>query len=525
MSDSVTVSSDKNQSSDTSVQQNIDTDDVTLTVSGNAQVDDNAKAVAIDSGVSGAAVIVESGSTITTTDNKDNGIFADTTTLLDITNSGTISAAKNKAIDIYRSTNSSITNNSGATISSAGNTIRTGGTSDDPSTGYTITNSGKIFSTSTGTKSSVFFGNENSSGGTITNNSGAEIYSGGNIATIRVGGTTTIKNSGSIKNNTSVDDNVIELLGSNNTVTLEEGSTLVGKISSDSGTSGNTLKLNLGAGQGYFYETSGDFTLEDLDGNQVVKGSAGSVGQGGSETLDELLSYKSMNLRKFFSKYNKLNDKDVWGETYVSNLKRDAHTSNLALEYDLLNFGVNLINRMDNANFVIAFEGGIQDFVKDHKIDYQNISAGVYLPQKNNPYFNLDVFILGGITLKEAERTILTNTTSSGKLKIDSDYETYEIHTGIKRNNLSLIPDLGLAASYSITPNYDETKYFSWSDRHIGNLSIFFSDDYNLIKKNDSKFLLGLTLDFRNNVIYNYGQPGNTMFHPINMNYIGNYLL
>tara|TARA_B100001013_G_scaffold8815_1_gene5410 strand:+ start:127 stop:429 length:303 start_codon:yes stop_codon:yes gene_type:complete len=77
MSDSVTVSSDKNQSSDTSVQQNIDTDDVTLTVSGNAQVDDNAKAVAIDSGVSGAAVIVESGSTITTTDNKDNGIFAE----------------------------------------------------------------------------------------------------------------------------------------------------------------------------------------------------------------------------------------------------------------------------------------------------------------------------------------------------------------------------------------------------------------------------------------------------------------
>ena len=140
MSDSVTVSSDKNQSSDTSVQQNIDTDDVTLTVSDNAQVDDDAKAVAINTSVSGAAVIVESGSTITTT-SGDNGIIADTTTLLDITNSGTISSNRHKAIDIYRSTNSSITNNSGATISSVGNTIRTGGTSDVPSTGYTITNS------------------------------------------------------------------------------------------------------------------------------------------------------------------------------------------------------------------------------------------------------------------------------------------------------------------------------------------------------------------------------------------------
>ena len=136
-SDSVAVSADKTQSTDTSVQQNIDTDEVTLTVSGNAQVDDNNKAVYINTDVAGAAVIVESGSTITTT-SGDNGIIADTTTLTDITNSGTISANKNKAIDIYRSTNSSITNNSGASISSVGNTIRTGGTSGDPSTGYTL---------------------------------------------------------------------------------------------------------------------------------------------------------------------------------------------------------------------------------------------------------------------------------------------------------------------------------------------------------------------------------------------------
>ena len=181
-------------------------------------------------------------------------------------------------------------------------------------------------------------------------------------------------------------------------------------------------------GQGYYYKTSGDFVLEDLDGNQVVKGSAGSVGQGSSETLDELLSYKSMNLRNFFNKFSKAKYKEAWGETYVSNLKRDSHTSNLKLlGYDLTNYGVNLINQIENANFVIAFEGGSQKFVKDHKIDYQNITAGVYLPQKNNPYLDLDLFILGGITLKDGERTILTNTTTSGKLKIDSDYVTYEI--------------------------------------------------------------------------------------------------
>ena len=46
-------------------------------------------------------------------------------------------------------------------------------------------------------------------------------------------------------------------------------------------------------------------TLQDLDGNQVVKGSAGSVGQGGNENIDELLGYKSLNIRKSLDKFVK----------------------------------------------------------------------------------------------------------------------------------------------------------------------------------------------------------------------------
>jgi hypothetical protein len=37
-------------------------------------------------------------------------------------------------------------------------------------------------------------------------------------------------------------------------------------------------------------------------------------------------------------------------------------------------------------------------------------------------------------------------------------------------------------------------------------------------------YLGDMTLDFRNNVIYNYRNPGNTMFDPINMNYVANYI-
>ena len=480
-----------NNGETTTSQQNIDGNGEFLTISNNSTLNTGATKPANVTG-NNVDVTVESGSTITS--NKVS-VFADDTSDLTVTNSGTIYATGTNAIDAKGTTDATIVNNSGGTISSNRNTIRISKTGSNNTTGMTITNSGTITARSSG---SAIFGTGANNTASITNESGGEMTnSDSSNATVRVGANSTIVNSGSIKN--GVGNDAIKLYGNNSTITLKDGGIVVGKIDALLRT-GSTLKFNHGVGQGYFYETEGDFTLQDLDGNQIVKGSAGSVGQGGSETLDELLSYKSMNLRQFFNNYKnseEVNEKKIWGDVYVSKLERDAHKSNLAIEYDLFNFGVNLINPMNNANFVIAFEGGSQDFVKDHKIDYKNISTGIYLPQKNNSYFDLDAFILAGITLKEGQRTILTNTTTSGKLNIDSDYETYEIHTGLKKNNLSLIPDVGLAASYSMTPNYDESKYFSWNDRHIGNFSIFFSDDYNLFKNNGSKLLLGWTLDLR----------------------------
>ena len=440
--------------------------------------------------IDNATVVVESGGIIK---GKSNAIMGRELSGLTVINSGTIEATSSKAIQLQDAQGATITNKSGGIIFARTNAIvQQEASGGEDATGTTINNAGTIY----GVDNRAIYFYDGATNATVTNESGGILYNESTEATVQIDTNSTLVNSGTIDNRNSPSNAGIAIVGNDNTVTLKDGSILVGTIDGGS-TTGNTLKFQHGMGQGYYYKTSGDFTLQDLDGNQVVKGSAGSVGQGASETLDELLSYKSINLRNFFSKYNKLDNQDAWGETYVSNLKRDAHTSNLALEYDLTNFGVNLINKIDNANFVIAFEGGRQDFVKDHKIDYQNISAGIYLPQKDNPYFNLDLFILGGVTLKDGERTILTNTTTSGKLTIDSDYETYEIHTGIKKNNSSSIPDFGFAASYSMTPNYDESKYFSWTDRHVGNLSIFFEDDYNLINNKDSKLFLGWTLDIR----------------------------
>ena len=233
------------------------------------------------------SVIVNSGGSILSLHNAVQGDDSDDLT---ITNSGTIRAAGSKAINLKDTARSTITNNSGGIIrSGTGDSI-----SGQSATVSTITNSGTIYSDDE--RAINLF---STSTATVTNNSSGHIYNSNTNEAIKLDGSSTLTNSGKIENKNSASNNSIRLVGNDNTIILKDKSILVGTIDAGS-TTGNTLKFQHGMGQGYYYKTSGDFTLQDLDGNQVVKGSAGSVGQGASETLDELLSYKSINLRNFF---------------------------------------------------------------------------------------------------------------------------------------------------------------------------------------------------------------------------------
>ena len=466
----------------------------TLTISGTLDGDLNNIVrgyIAAGNEIDNATVVVESGGVI---QGKSNAIMGRETSGLTVTNSGTIEATSSKAIQLQDSQNATITNKSGGLIFADTNAIVQQSVGTEDATGASITNAGTIYSVE---NRAIYF-YDGATDATFTNESGGIIYNTSTFATVQIDTNSTLVNSGTIDNRNSPSNAGIAIVGNNNTITLKDKSILVGKIDGGS-TTGNTLKFQHGVGQGYYYETEGSFTLQDLDGNQVVKGSAGSVGQGGNETLDEILSYKSFNIRNFLNKHKekkKLNANNAWGETYTTLLNRNGHAANLALEYDLYNLGANLISPLTNSDFIISFETGIQEFEKDHKITYQNISSGVYLPN-NKSLFNLDTFIVGGITLKDSERTILTNTTTSGKLDIDSNYQTYELHSGITKTNSNLIPDVGLAGSFSITPSYDESKYYSWRNRKVGNVSIFFSDKYKFIDNSVNYLNLGWTLDLR----------------------------
>ena len=491
----VNVSSDNEiESDDTSNKYIFDAADQTLTIksdvtAGASSANQNIQIDEQDN----ATIVIESGATLQGTNTLIKGNDADGLT---VTNSGTISASTNRAINLLDATNATITNNSGAIISAAtGNTIN-GAINDGSVSGNTITNSGTIYATS---GVAVRFYN-NSTSTTITNNSGGVIYNNSTDETIRLGGSSTLTNAGKIENKNDPSNDAIDIEGNSSTITLKDGGILIGKIRS-AGTS-NTLKIQHGVGQSYFYETAGnDMTLQDLDGNQVVKGSAGSVGQGGNENIDELLGYKSLNIRKSLDKFVKSegfkNKETEWQGIQATSLERKEHTKNLALGYEFYSLGVNIIRPSENENVIASFEYSEQDFQKDHTIKRYNLLFGLHYNESENK-FKDNSFILAGATLNEGERKILTNTTSSGTLNINDTYESFEIHAGKRFKNKSLIPNLGTNLSYSYTPDHSESKYYSWDDKHVANFSLDLSDEFSIEReKSKSKFGIGWVLDYR----------------------------
>ena len=498
------ITEDTTYSSDSSDTQYVFTvDDKSAVITNNSTFTRSRKLfISNDAERTGVSLTIHSGSTITTTTNS-NTIFTDGADFT-ITNSGTINADTSKAINVSESDGVSITNNSGGVISSDGNTIL--GDAGNGADNTTIVNSGKIFSTESSSESSAIVFANDDTGTTITNNAGGEIYSEGNTSTIILGVSSTLTNSGSIKNNKSVDTNVIQLKGNNNTVTLKDGGIVVGMIKAKNGTTGNTLKLNHGVGKSYYYDTSGTFTLEDLDGNQVVKGSAGSVGQGGSEILDELLGTKSINIRqsliKFKNEEEDLEEGKSWGEINFSIFKRKQNDQDLSLGFNYTGLTINLINPYQGKAFILSLGTGNQKFTKNHSIHRYSLHSGLYF--RDQPFLNKFVdesFILGGVNLHNSEREILTNTTASGKLDVTDLFGSYDLLVGTKINNDFLIPNIGTTFGLSFTPEHSETKFYDWNTKTVSNLSVYLDDEYKLNLGKNYQLNLGWILDLRQMIL------------------------
>ena len=408
--------------------------------------------------------------------------------------------------------NTTFTNNSGGSVTGGKIRISSG------TTGITITNSGTMSSAATDSTLEI----KDTGTGTITNNAGGVISNSSTGNAVELGVSSTLTNSGTIQNTASTSNSAINFTGNNNTVILKNQGKVIGLITVQAGT-GNKLQLHHGFGRAYFYETSGDLTLEDLSGNTVVKGSAGSVSLGGQETVDELLGLRTYNLRSALKRYASApkpsDDNMVWGETFGYSSKRGG--TDTLLEYDTYGYGMNFIHPvMPKLDLILSVERNQLDFPEEYEVSRTGFLAGVNVSEfsgfgKGN--WKLGGFAVAGMGWYDSTREILTNTTTSGLLDVTADYKSVEVITGLKINHSYQSPprfawktptangkiknrwdtEMGLTLQGSHTPSYNERHYFRFDERTLVQESIHLGEQLTSIFNDRLAITLGLEYEFR----------------------------
>ncbi len=500
--------------SDSTTQQVYNADDTSLTITDSSTLSRGGAAPVNINGKDNGTLTINSGSTVTST--ASNAVQGKDQSGLTITNSGTINADGSKAINLLNAQTSTVTNKSGGAIKSNTNTI-TVTENSGVANNVTINNSGQISagaSSSGATSNNAIRSEDDTDNVTVVNNIGGHIHNNNTSSTalnaatvfIAANSSATLTNSGTIENKGGVDNYAIGIAGNGVTVTLKDDGKVIGKISVAGGsTTTHTIKLQHGVGQGYFYDIdgSGVYTLQDLDGNPVVKGSAGSIGQGGNEMIDEELGYKSIALRNSlmrFKKSDEYNERDKgWGEITTSFLKRDGENSTLKLTSEKIGVGANIFEPIsNNKNLIFSFETSLQNISQNHDVDKFSFLTGMHFDEieiiKN---IGTELFFLGGASFNKSTRNILTNTTTTGELDITDDYLSYEVLIGKKINFNNLLPDLSFNFGYSHTPTHEESKYYKWEDRDVYNGSVALSNEHQILKDNKKSLYLSWIADAR----------------------------
>jgi len=537
---------------DTTIDSDID-EQVTLTVNNltlinNATIEDTETSVSVQSAnnLSGVTIINNVGGVIKQSGSLNSTLKAERNTNFTLINSGVISSDESnggQAISIKLTTDAVITNNAGGIITTKKNAIRCTGSCTNP----TVNNSGTIFS-----KKEGVIRLDKSTGMTVNNNVGGIIHGEGTDAlhTVQIGTNGTLTNSGTIKRifdgAPGLTDNSTAIIytGDNGTTILKDDSILVGAIRSDDLVTGSKLQIDHGYGRAYMYQTIGTIELSDLSGNRIVEGSATAVGMGAQETVDEVLGQRAYNLRTTLKRYANVSNPKPRMEpfAYVSHRDRGRTT----LRYDNHAAGTNFIYPVvpNKVNLILTVERNKLDLDEDHDINKDSFLIGV----NTNDFMEIgtwkaSAFAAGGVSWHDSNRDVLTNTVITGIADVTAEYDTTEAITGIsfshtydQKVNESVTnkwdTDLGLTFSFSHTPSYNESQFFTWEERNLAQLSIHIGEQLTSMLGDKMQFIFGgefehrsvitgknqnhainvVTVDFRSGAFYENSISMNTGF-------------
>ncbi len=510
--------------SDTTDQQTVGDGGDNVTLINNATInngDDNASVQSFgtntSNGLTGVTIINNSGAIIKQDGGFDGTIKAQFNTNFTLTNSGTIQSNDGQAIDIKQTTNAIINNNSGGLITAKRNTIRCTASCTNP----VVNNSGSI----TGSQEAAI--RLDKSTGMIVNNKhggliAAEAAATQSLHAIDIGTNGSVNNSGIIRRTVNGEPGhhtktaAIKFEQNRGTLTLKDDSILIGLISVKDGKEGNNLRIQHGYGRSYMYKTEGTLGLTDLDGNRIVAGSATSVGMGAQETVDELLGYRAYNLRASLKSYsNGPNSKKPKIEPFAYTSFRDDGRTTLGYENNA--YGTNFIYPMvpDKLNLILTVERNKLKLDENHDITKKSFLAGISTSgfrRLNN--WKASSYAVAGWSWHNSSRDVLTNIVNTGIADVSANYESAEVITGINFTRTSdqkitesmtniQETELGITGSFSHTPSYSESMFFSWEERNLAQASIHFNKQLTLMI--DDKVQLITSAEFEHRSVF-YGK-------------------
>ena len=460
----------------------------------------------------GITIINNAGATIGITAPRDSAVTFINTTNATLINSGTISSGDGRAVGLTNTTGSVFINNAGGVITAKRSTIKC----DSTCTNLTITNSGKIIATgfSAGVGTALLL--VTSTGLILTNNAGGEIISNSGDQTIDLQDSGTFTNSGLIR---ALDTDgklvlsdavaVIKFNGTNTTVLLKDKGIVVGTISNSGDNAGSKLQVQHGYGRSYMYQTLGQLELADLSGNRIVKGSATAVGMGAQETVDELLGLRAYNLRATLKRYADLQNPKAAMEPFVYVSHRDGGRT--TLDYENYAAGTNFIYPVvpDKLNLILIAERNKLRLDEGHEVTKNSFLIGV----NTNDFMEIgewkaSSYAVAGWSWHDSSRDVLTNTVITGIADVSAKYESAEAITGMSFThsydqkvsesvNNTWDTDLGLTFSFSHTPSYSESQFFTWEERNLAQLSIHIGEQLTSMLGDKVQFKFGGELEHR----------------------------
>ncbi len=223
----------------------------------------------------------------------------------------------------------------------------------------------------------------------------------------------------------------------NNTLTFNQGSTIIGGFY-NAGTN-NTLNFNLGRAASYNFTTSGtvDWVLSDTS-KTVVAGSAKSRGAADMDDAGNRL------YQRFNAVYDRLIQeqrqvaqgsvrRDAWLDSYYTDSERHTVGRQLNQETRGITAGFNVSGERDLAmDFIVNVENTDSGYgLSEQTIDSNSLMLGLSFPQLLTANEGtLGVQLLAGVSDNDRALVVLDNTLTTGKTLVTDDYNNVYVSAG-----------------------------------------------------------------------------------------------